>query len=286
MFGGLAVAKNLLCVAHADVRGRVFSFDLEAQRLVATWEYGPVDGGYADAGGVAMAPDFSLFVADTRNDVVRCFNAFGVEVGRLGLPVAAAAGAAARDRNGTLDRPRAVVVADGIVFVACGERPLRRGVQRLRRRGAVLQPLRALGSAEQRFGAPRGLWAGARELLVADTLHGVVQRFTLAGRYVGRFSTALAADETSRPIAVVELADGDTLVADAGDRPGLRRCHAGGGVEVVCENDDFIEPVGLARDARGRVYVLDRDGERVRRLSAALTVERDVVDLAGELRGG
>ena len=43
MFGGIAVAKNLLCVASADARGRVFLVDLDERRVVSSWEFGPLD---------------------------------------------------------------------------------------------------------------------------------------------------------------------------------------------------------------------------------------------------
>ncbi|MEM7204148.1 MAG: NHL repeat-containing protein [Planctomycetota bacterium] len=283
MFGGIAVAKNLLCIAHSDVRGKVFLVDLDERRLVSVWDYGPDDGGYADAGGVAMAPDFTIYVADTRNDLVRRFSPFGKEIGRLGRPADRPPGAARRDRNGVLDRPRAVAVAAGVAYVACGERKLVRGLQRVAvRDGMVLPPLRSFGESEGRFGAPRGVWAGASGVLVADTLHGVVQRFAADGGFVGHFTTSSRPDESSRPAAVIELAGGDVMVADQGDHRGLKRFSKGGeprsvpsATEAQCD-----EPVALAVDERGRVYVLDRDGERVQRLNDDLTFDLTVVDLA------
>ena len=52
-----------------------------------------------------MAPDFMLYVADTRNDLVRCFTPFGKEVARVGLPHTRSPGAANRDRTGNLGSP-------------------------------------------------------------------------------------------------------------------------------------------------------------------------------------
>lgn len=280
MFGGIAVAKNLLCVAHSDVRGRVFLIDLDDRRPVSMWDYGPDDGDYADAGGVAMAADFMLYVADTRNDLVRCFTPFGKEVGRIGLPPTRSPGAAKRDQVGRLDRPRAVAVYGPTVYVACGEQELRRGVQRFGRDGSVLQPLRAFGDAEGVFGAPRGIWADERGVLVADTLHGVVQRFDAEGRFIGHFQTAVVPGATSRPVAVVRLEDGDVLVADQGDRRGLSRFEGSGAPRSLGSGLDLHEPVDLARDSRGRTYVLDRDGERVRRLDVELGFDVLIVDLA------
>ena len=280
MFGGIAVAKNLLCLAHSDVRGQVFLIDLDERRPVSVWDYGPENGGYADAGGVAMASDFMIYVADTRNDMVRCFTPFGREVRRIGLPQAREQGAVRRDRTGTLDRPRAVAVHDSTVFVACGEQELRRGVQRFRRDGSAMQPLRAFGESEGSFGAPRGIWADAQGVLVADTLHGVVQRFDEQGRFIGHFETSVMPGTASRPVAVVRLESGDLLVIDQGDRRGLSLFSESGAARSLSGAADLHEPVALARDEKGRVYVLDRDGERVRRLDPEHGVETAIVDLA------
>jgi hypothetical protein len=286
MFGGIAIERNLLCLTYSEARGKVFLFDLEDRRLVSFWEYGGLDGGYADAGGVAMAADCTIYVADTANDVVRCFTPFGKEAGRIGRGNPPPPGAARRDAIGLLDRPRAVAFFEPLLYVACGERKLVRGVQRFRRDGRAEKPLRAFGEDEGRFGAPRGLCVGAHGILVADTLHGVVQRFTLAGTYVGHFPTGRGPGEASRPCAVLALPDGDVLVADAGDECALKRFSAGGELRGVCGADARLhEPEDLAIDAQGRVHVLDRDGERVHRLTADLDYDCLVVDVAEILHG-
>jgi len=285
MFGGIAVVRNLLCLAHSDVRGKVFLIDLDERRPVSIWEYGPDGGGYADAGGVAMASDFMLYVADTGNDVVRCFTPFGKEVGRIGESPDRAPGSVGRDRKGVLDRPRAVAVHGSVVHVACGENELRRGVQRFGRTGGAMAPLRSFGEAEGKFGAPRGIWADDLGVLVADTLHGVVQRFEPDGRYTGVIETAVDPGAASRPVAVVRLPDGDVMVADQGDRCGLLRFDVAGRRRPMEVMDDLEVPIDLARDDRGRVYVLDRDGERVRRLHPDLGFDVLVADIA-ELQDG
>lgn len=280
MFGGIAIAKNLLCLAHSNARGQVILIDLDERRPISVWDYGPEDGDYADAGGVAMASDFMLYVADTRNDLVRCFTPFGKEVGRVGQPQVRSPGAARRDRTGVLDRPRAVAVHESTLYVACGEQELRRGVQRFDRDGSVQPPLRAFGDTEGVFGAPRGVWADERGVLVADTLHGVVQRFDASGRFIGHFETVVAPGTISRPVAVVRLAGGDLLVVDEGDHRGLSRFAESGAPRSLTGRLDLDEPVDLARDDKGRIYVLDRDGERVCRLAADLAFDGLIVDLA------
>ena len=270
-------------MSYTSARGKVFLFDLEERRLLSFWEIDPDESdGYSDAGGVAVDSDFTIFVADSYNNTVRRYSAFGVELARLGQPVEGGPGAARRDRAGVLDRPWGVGVHKDTVFVTCGERRLRCGLQRFGRDGRVLKPIHAFGEQDGRFGAPRGLSLGNGELMVADTLNGVVQRFRINGQYIGKFPTARAQDEASRPVSLVLTGDGHLLVVDSGDARGLRRFAISGA--PAGEPRDLAErvenPLAAARDEAGRIYVLDRDGERVLRFYPNLDFEAVIVDLA------
>ena len=77
------------------------------------------------------------------------------------------------------------------------------------------------------------------------------------------------------------LEDGTILAVDEGDDPGLRQISLNGRVLGEVTGDDrVVDPVDLARDDTGRIYVLDRDGERVLRLEADLTPDTELLDLA------
>jgi hypothetical protein len=286
MSGGLAVRANLLCVSHSSARGRIHLFDLEARAPLSRWDLPAGPGGYSDAAGMAMDERFHLFVADTQNGCVRHFSAFGRHLADFGRPPRPDSHAA-RDQKGVLDRPHAVAVLDDRVLVSCGERPLRRGVQCFDREGHVLRPLLPDGDPEGWFGAPRGLWADNQGILVADTLHGRVQRFRTDGTFIAGFRTGRGHDVASRPQAVVRVQGGHILVVDAGDEPGLRMFSAGGHREPVPA--DLLarteQPTAFARDEHGRLYVLDRHGERVLRFSAALAFDAELVDLTEHLDG-
>lgn len=277
MFGGIAVAGNLLCVAYSAARGHLFLVDLEDQGVASHWTW--AGSRYGDAGGVAMDRDYNIWVADTRNDVVRRFSPFGRSLGELGDPHERGPGSVRRDRQGLLDSPRAVAVFGDTVWVACGERWLRRGVQRFHRDGRSMPPLRAFGDPEGRFGAPRGIAASRDGVFVADTLHGVVQRFRLSGAFVGRVPTARDPEDVSRPIAVLPRPGGELLVVDEGDAPGLRRIPLDEPPQDLGLTDRIEDPIGLCADDRGRVYVLDRNGDRVHRLTAELRYDTQIVDL-------
>lgn len=274
----------MLAVASTDARGRVFLFDLEDERLASSWSWSADDGGPSDAGGVAFDRAYNIYVADTRCDLVRCFSPFGLPVRDFGVPHRREVGSTVRDAPGRLDRPHAVAVLDDMLMVACGDRWLVRGVQRFTLAGEVLPPLRSFGESDARFGAPRGVCADAAWIWVADTQHGVVQRFRRDGSFVARIATAGAPGAQSRPIAVVTRGDGTSdppalIVADAGDEPGLRVVPHSGRLEPAPANDQLVEPSALARDARGRIHVLDRHGERVVRLTQDLRFDHVVVDL-------
>lgn len=279
MAGGIAVRGNVLAVTWSSSRGHVFLFDLEAQQRVSSWTLPEGRRGYCDAAGVAMDEHYHLFVADTHNDRVCHFNAFGRHLGDLGL-APPTAGDAGRDRIGVLDRPHALALAGDTLYVACGDQPRRRAVQRLRRGGEVLRPLAARGDAEAKFAAPRALWVDADMVLVADTMRSTIQRFRPDGTFV-RELTCASHGAVARPIALVRTGRGNILFVDRHDTVRVRQLTRDG-VEAGVP-DDFaahcLEPSGLAVDRRGRVYVLDHHGERVLRFSSELRFDQTVIDL-------
>lgn len=284
MTGGVCVRGNLLCVTWSSARGHVFLFDLQARQSLSAWELPAAPTGYSDAGGIGIDDHYHLFVADPGAALVRHYSAFGRHLGDLGQPPPDGA-RRTTDRTGVLDHPHAVALVGDVVHVACGDRPLRRGVQRLHRDGRTLRPLCSQGDGEAAFGAPRGLWADARELLVADTLHGLVQRFRLDGSYVASIACG-GHGVVARPVAVARLPHGDVLVVDRGDRPGVhvfgidgpRRRHLGD-LATHCQT-----PLALTVDDHGRPYVLDHDGERVVRFHPDLRFDAVIVDLREHLR--
>jgi hypothetical protein len=282
MTGGLAVRANLLCVTFSSARGRVLLFDLDARRLMSHWTLPASPAGYSDAGGVAMDEHFHLFVADACNDRVRHYSAFGRHLGDLGVEPG---GAATRDRAGVLDRPHAVALWDDTVYGAGGDHRRRRGVQRLHRDGRVQKPLLPQGDSEGWFGAPRGLWADALGLLVADTLHGLVLRYRLDGTFIAAVATAAGPEDASRPVAVARTRGGALLVVDHGDRPDVRLISVDGRERSLppAMQEHVQHGLALARDEQDRIYVLDRGGERVQRFGPDLGFDAVLVDLSEHL---
>ncbi len=277
MASGLAVRGNVLAVTWAGSLGHVFLFDLLAEQRVAAWTLPAGKRGYCDPAGIAIDEHYHVFVADPKNDRVCHCNAFGRHLGDFGEapPVAGDAG---RDRAGVLDRPHAVALAGDVVFVACGEQPRRRGVQRFSRRGQVLRPLPCCGDSDAKFGAPRGLWADADVLLVADTMRATIQRFRPDGTFLREFRLPTGA--SGRPMVVAHRA-GSVFVGDRHDDAPLRRFDLDG--QELAVPSDLLQQCrdvqGITFDAQGRFYVLDHFGERVVRFHADGRFDRLVVDL-------
>jgi hypothetical protein len=283
MTGGVAVRRNLLCVTWSSARGHLFLFDVQARVPTSSWALPAPPEGYSDAAGVAMDDRFHLFVADPHNHCVRHFSAFGRHLGDLGGPPEPGGGKA-RDRASVLWRPQAVAIVGDELLVAGGDQPQRRAVRRFDRQGGTAGHLRSLGDPEAEWGAPRGLWADAAGVLVADTLHGRVQRFLPDGRFVAAFACGGAG--RVRPVAVARALDQRILVVDAGDAATVRAFAADGSSADAGELPARAEHgSALALDDQGRVYLLDRAGERVQRFHPDLSFDAVVVDLAEHLDG-
>lgn len=234
-----------------------------------------------------MDDRFHLFVADTRNHCVCRFSVFGRHLGNLGRSLESA-GDAHRDRSGALHAPAAVAVYRDDLYVAGGDQPRRRSVQRFGRDGRALGWLRSTGDPEAEFGAPRGVWADQHGVVVADTRCSRLQLFGPSDQFIASFDLDRR-DGAARPVGVARLADGRLLVIDAGDCPGIRVLDSGGRdvpKEAAGEFAAHVEdPLAIALDEQGAIYVLDAGGERVQRFSAELQFTDVVVHLSEHLDG-
>ncbi|HEB52004.1 MAG TPA: hypothetical protein ENI87_01985 [bacterium] len=279
MIGGLSIQGNLLCVTWSAGRGHVFLYDLEAGERLSSWTLPAGPSGFSDAGGVAVDEHFRVFVADACNDCVHRFNAFGQNLGRLGSPVPAA-GDRGRDRPGVLDRPHAVAVHRRRVFVACGERPRRRGLQCFGVDGEVVRGLSARGDPAAKWGAPRGVLADARGVVVADTLRARLQCFRPDGTFVHELPCAIDG-APGRPAALARAADGAIVCVDHGVESRLVAVRPDGtGRDLTRRIGACRDPLAVTSGPQGCLFVLDHGGERVIRLRPDLHFDAVVVDLA------
>ena len=146
------------------------------------------------------------------------------------------------------------------------------------------------------FSGPRGIGVdGAGRVLVADTGNHRVRRieldgrvWTVAGNGTPGFAgdgTAATASQLSRPHHVIVDESGAFYIADAGNFR-VRRVGSDGLIQTMVGGNApgstgdggpassalLTEPVGLALDRSGRVYVVDAPGHRVRRIDLDGTI--------------
>lgn len=293
MSGGLAVSGNLLCIAFGDARGRVMLLDLDERHPVSLWPLDPADGGYSDAAGVALDHHYGLHIADTVNDRVRRYTAFGRRLEDLGRPQnPGEAGARRLDRAGTISRPRDVAVLSGDIYVVCGDRPLRRAVQRFRRDGTPLRSLPCAGDPELEWQKPMGIASDGAGIWVCETGRGRLLRYRADGSFEQHLDTSGPGRGATEPIRCAPVPrevspTGGLLVVDQGERPGVHRFLASGEYRGIPKAlQEAVEPPVLDAvcDHRGAAFVLDRDGGRVLAFrwvdhGQDLAFEEELVDL-------
>jgi hypothetical protein len=257
MFGGLTARGRVLVVADAVGHGEIYVFDLDDGRLASHFEFSGKDGGYTDAGGVALGEDSSLWVPDTSGHVVRRLSLFGNMAGQVGLPP----GAQPRDRRGLIVSPRAVAIDSvGQLWVACGDRPWAHGLQVFAATGDFVLSVPAFGGRGTPYGPALGLSIAEHRVWVADWGNDCIQCFREDGSFVGSFDLALGA----RPVAIATWPGGRAvlitkprpaiLVFDPDFRAGVPLALPAG--------DSLTGPCGLCITGDD-LFVLDRDGARV-----------------------
>lgn len=133
---------------------------------------------------------------------------------------------------------------------------------------ARLRPLPDLYPPYGALGFPPGQLAGVAidpygEILVADILNRCVYRFDPGGRYLSYLSgDDIPWARLSRPTGVAAVADGSTLIVDPGDRRIVHFDNSGTPGNAFGATD-LKEPVAVAIDRTGQVYVADPGIEAV-----------------------
>lgn len=137
---------------------------------------------------------------------------------------------------------------------------------------------------------PKGIAVDASgNLYVADDINHRVRKITpagtvstLAGSALGSADGAGTAAQFNRPTGVALDASGNVYVADAKNHR-IRKITPNGTVSTLAGSTEgfaegtstaarFSEPVGLAVDASGNVYVADSDNSRIRKITPDGTV--------------
>jgi DNA-binding beta-propeller fold protein YncE len=256
--------------------------------------------------GVALAPDGTLYIAESGCDRVRRLDRIGVVATLAGNGVRASSGDGGPAADAGLNLPRGVVVGpDGSVYIA------ESGGHRVRRVDAVgiISTVAGDGEAgyggdggpavEARLNCPRGVAAAADgSIYIADTENHRIRKVgadgiitTVAGNGTpgysgdtlpGRGGEPMPATMASfnRPHGVAVGPDGSVYIADTGNNR-IRRLHPAGFITAV--GSDVVDhrfglrapdaglnlPVAVAVSPDGSLYIADTGNHRVRKIDAA-----------------
>jgi len=237
---------------------------VETQAVVVWGTEGSEPGQFRDPRGIAVAPDGTVYVADSGNHRIQKFDADGTLLKQWG---------GQGNAVGQFQEPWGIAVGpDGSVYVAD---TWNHRIQKFDADGNFLlmwgeygQTTVATG-AEGLFWGPRGIAVDtAGQVYVTDTGNKRVQVFDSDGRFIAQFGgLGVLEGKMDEPVGVALDAEGRIYVADTWNQR----------VQVFDRDFRFLKQWGvhgwigqgvnnkpyLAVDSRDRVYVTDPEGYRV-----------------------
>ena len=240
--------------------------------------------------GIALAPDGSLFVADSKNNRIQHFAADGALITLWGAFADSAQGDAP---GGTFNEPWDVAVApDGTVYVSD---TWNHRIQAFTSDGQFIRMWGFFGQAEtgDAFWGPRGLAIDSRgRVYVADTGNKRIAIFEADGTFVTQFGTAgLEIGQFDEPTGVAIGPDDLVYVADTwnqrvqsfvGDASGmfftpLIQWDLAAWYGQSLENKPYLK----VSPSNGHVFVADPEGSRV----LEFTSEGEYVRAGNDING-
>jgi tripartite motif-containing protein 71 len=239
---------------------RIHWLDFVTFREPVLWgSMGTGNGQFVSPRNLAVAPDGTVYVADTGNHRIQRFGPDGVFLAEWG------------DRGsapGQFESPAGVTVAaDSTVYVAD---TFNNRIQRFNSTGSFLSQWGTYGNAGGQFVQPRGVAvAPSGQVYVADSGNHRIQRFTSTGVLVSIWGSQGSSNgQFQSPSGIAFASDSTLWVTDTGNHR-LQHFNEAGtylGQEGTQGSgiNQFWEPWGIDIGVGGIFYVADRLNHRVK----------------------
>jgi sugar lactone lactonase YvrE len=210
-----------------------------------------------------VAPDGTIYIADTANARVQRFRADGTWLMIVGRRA---------NMLGQLEHPRDVTVDhNNNIYVVDSSN---HQVHKFSAEGTWIASWGSKGSGAGQFRAPSGIASDGNSIIyVADTGNNRVQAFRLNGSWLASWgSKGSGTGQFNQPNGIAVDSTGLVYVADTGNHR-VQKFHANGTSLKSWGNPgkgpgQFNEPKGIAVDDTGGVYVTDTGNHRVQKWSS------------------
>ena len=235
-----------------------FSILLSANIFKITLVKGYVTWGIQNPTGIAVDGSGNVYVINYYNSHVEKFSSSGVYLGQVD--------------SGQLSFPFGIAV-DGSGNVYVVDYNNNRVVKFLT--DSTVQTWGVYGTGNSEFRYPSGIAVdGSGNVYVADTSNNRVEKFTSNGTYVSQFgSQGTAGGEFNGPYGIAVDGSGNIYVTDKGnDRVEKFLDDGTGTFPFQCQfgsygtgDGQFNQPLGIAVDSSGYVYVADSLNDRIQK---------------------